>query len=182
MRLAALALLILAGWAARAAGGQPATPTPPPTSPHTATPTPTSIRNHDLILTGAASPEPVAAGSLLTYEFQAFNAGPAQAVTSDVTIVLPSSVSFVSCTASAQFQPPATCVPTAQGAFASFPSSIASGQSGSVEVVVLVLAAAGSIQTTASFSSAGIDPNPLNNVVTLTSTIQGGIPPTRTFT
>lgn len=187
LRLAALAVLVFAGWAARAAGGQPATATPTPTRTptplaNTATPTPTSTRVHDLVLTGTASPEPVAAGSLLTYEFLATNDGPSQAVTSDVTIVLPSSVSFVSCTATAQFQPPATCGPTSQGAFAGFPSSLPPGQSGSVELVVLVVAAGGSIQTTATFSSAGIDPNPSNNVITLTSTIQGGIPPTLTFT
>lgn len=189
LRLAALAVLVLAGWAARAAGGQPATATPVPTrtptplggNTATATPTPTSTRVHDLVLTGTASPEPVAAGSLLTYEFLATNDGPSQALSSSVTILLPSSVSFVSCTAMAPF-PPATCGPTSQGAFADFSSSLQGGRSASVEVVVLVLAAAGSIQTTASFSSAGIDPNPANNVVTLTSTIQGGIPPTLTFT
>ena len=121
----------------------------------------------DLTVTLADSPDPVTAGTNLTYISTLNNNGPAPALDASITLPLPAGTSFVSATPSAggvcNALSPVVCTWTGPTAFAG---------TRSVSVVALVAAATtGSLSATASVASTTTDPQPGNNVATATTAV-----------
>jgi len=118
----------------------------------------------DLAVTMAAAPDPVAAGSNLTYSIVVTNGGPSPAANLTLTNLLPSAVNFVSALASQ-----GGC--SASGGLVSCTlGSIASG--GSVMITMLVTPSSpGSFSDAVGVSSATFDGNPANNTAITTSTV-----------
>jgi len=122
---------------------------------------PRACASADLSIAMTATPDPVFANSNVTYTITLSNAGPsASAVT--IADALPSTLSFVSCTATGG----GVCVGTFNNRNVSFPS-LASGASATVTIVARVnstIANNITINNTASISnSSTVDPNPANN-------------------
>ena len=130
-----------------------------------------SATTADLAITNVASPNPVVAGSNLTYTVVVKNNGVAAASTVAFTDAIPANTAFVSVTPT-----PATgwtCGVTAGTLTCSDPS-VASGASTSFALVVTVNSgtAAGTVITdTAQVSSPTTDPNPNNNSATVTDVV-----------
>jgi uncharacterized repeat protein (TIGR01451 family) len=135
--------------------------TPDPTAANdTATATTTVATSADLSITLIDSPDPVTAGTSLTYVATATNAGPSDAQDVAINLPLPANTTLVSATVSG-----GTCVATN----CTFAGATAPGGSRSVTYVVTVAASAAngsSINATASASSATTDPNSANNSAT----------------
>jgi uncharacterized repeat protein (TIGR01451 family) len=115
----------------------------------------------DLELSKSDSPDPVAAGTELTYELVVTNNGPDTSPSFELVDTLPAGVSFVSASAG--------CVHAA-GVVTCSGGSLANGASASFEIVVLVDAdlvytAGGptTITNSAAVTGVGFDPNPANN-------------------
>src|SRR5262249_25165802 len=75
----------------------------PNTANNTGTTTTTAANTADLSITKADNPDPVTAGSNLTYTISVTNAGPNDAENVTVTDLVPANTTFVSFTASAGF-------------------------------------------------------------------------------
>jgi uncharacterized repeat protein (TIGR01451 family) len=121
----------------------------------------------DLGLTKADSPDPVVAGTHLTYELQVTNSGPDDSPGLVVTDTLPAGVSFVSS--------PDGCAETAPGSgvVVCTAASLANGSNVTFAIVTLVDAdlvhnAGGPtvISNHATVSGIGLDPNPANDDAT----------------
>ncbi len=141
----------------------------------------------DLAITGTASPNPVPAGTPLTYTLTVTNNGPLGAtgvVVSDalpsLTAVgttpgtLPGDTTFFSATASQ-----GTCATNTSGAAAGIVScslgNLASGATATVKIVVIAGTAL-TMTNTAALASTSFDPNPANDSITLqTSLAQGPV-------
>lgn len=125
----------------------------------------TSVKNlTDLALDKGDAPDPVTAGDALTYTLSVSNQGPMDApnvVVSDSLPPLASTlVSAPGCT-------------EVSGVVSCSLSNLASGASAAFTVTVQVSpGASGVITNTASVSSDAIDPNPLNDSATVTTTLQ----------
>ena len=123
----------------------------------------------DLSLSKAASPEPVLAGSNLTYTITVTNHGPADASSVIVGDNLPGEVTFVSCSSTGG----GSCAGSGNRRTVTFPS-LASGVSETITLVVNVNAEAtdGTIlgNTASVFSKTG-DPNPANDAATATTPV-----------
>ena len=130
-----------------------------------ATTTTTVATAADLSITLTDSPDPVTAGTNLTYVATATNAGPSDAQNVAINLPLPANTTLVSATAAG-----GTCA----GSNCTFAGATAPGASRSVTYVVLVAASAAngsSISATASATSATTDPNTGDNSATATTAV-----------
>ena len=121
----------------------------------------------DLSITNAASPNPVLAGNNITYTVVVTNNGPASASTVVFSESIPANTTLVSVTPTSGTSG-WTCTP---GVISCTIPTFAAGASTTFTVVVTVNAgtASGTVITdTANVSSATTDPNPSNNVATVT--------------
>ena len=126
----------------------------------TPTPTPTPTSPADLSITSfTAAPDPVPSTQFITFDFLGMNLGPEPATNAQVSITLPSGVSFVSCSPTCS-APASADGGTVVATFANFPAFIQER----LRVTAQVTAASGAtLNATANFSSATADPNPANN-------------------
>jgi uncharacterized repeat protein (TIGR01451 family) len=119
----------------------------------------------DLTLGLTATPEPVTRSSTLTYTATITNNGPDPASGVRFSDLLPGGTRVVSSRASAGTcagLSPVTCTTT----------SLASGASWTITIVVTAPSTAGSITDHASVSATTADPNPANNNAAATSTVR----------
>ncbi len=126
----------------------------------------------DLSITKSAAPEPVNAGSNLTYTITAANAGPSNATTAALNDALPAGTTFVSLTSPGGW----SCTTPAVGASGTVSCSNASLAVGNAvfTLVVNVRASVSGgtvIANTATVSSATTDPNTGNDSATASSTV-----------
>jgi uncharacterized repeat protein (TIGR01451 family) len=117
----------------------------------------------DLSLTMTDAPDPILAGSNLTYHITVSNAGPDPGSGVTVTDALPAGATFVSASAS---QGPCSSTTTVT----CFLGSIASGAGATVDIVVKA-AQEGILANTATVSGNVADPNGANNSATATTTV-----------
>jgi uncharacterized repeat protein (TIGR01451 family) len=124
----------------------------------------------DLSITKADAPDPVVAGSTLTYTLTVHNAGPNTAAAVNVTDALPSGVTFVSASAST-----GTCSGTST--VTCDLGSVANGATATITIVVTPLAA-GTLTNTATVQSTSEDANRADNTSTATTTVTtASLPP-----
>ncbi|HEV2843107.1 MAG TPA: DUF11 domain-containing protein [Chthoniobacterales bacterium] len=153
----------------------PATPTPPPTTPTpppatptpTATPTPFTV---DLALTKSDSPDPVQAGSNLTYTITISNLSPRAAFNAIMTDTLPAGVTFVSATPSQGFCTGASTVTCHLDSIV--------GQTTATVTLVVTPTAAGTLSNTATVSTTSQEFNLSNNSDTEMTTVNPASTPT----
>ncbi|HZI86786.1 MAG TPA: Calx-beta domain-containing protein, partial [Pyrinomonadaceae bacterium] len=128
--------------------------------------------NADLSINMFDSPDPVGAGSTLTYTVTLTNNGPERAESIVVTDNLPAEVTFISCTAAGG----GVCGGTGNSRTVTF-SSLAPGDMVNITLVTGVNSSVSgvTISNTAMVSSAATDPNPNNNSVTITTTVPATI-------
>jgi uncharacterized repeat protein (TIGR01451 family) len=119
----------------------------------------------DLSLTKTDSPDPVLLGELLTYTLSIDNAGPSDATGVQVADNLPAGVTFESATASQ-----GTCAESA-GEVTCALGTLASGESATVAIGVRAQSV-GSVENTATVSSAVFDPSSSGNSATSTTTVE----------
>jgi uncharacterized repeat protein (TIGR01451 family) len=117
----------------------------------------------DLSITKTDSPDPVTAGSSLTYTITIANNGPNTATGVTLTDTLPGSITFVSSTPSQGFCSGAAVVTCSIG-------SLANSASATVAIVVTPTAAA-TLTSTASVTAAETDTNAANNSATQSTTV-----------
>lgn len=120
----------------------------------------------DLVLTLAASPEPVVTGGSLTYTLAMRNLGPAVATSVSVTDTLPAGVTFVSATGTGW-----TCAAAGQDVSCTR-ATLDFGDAPPIDLVVTAPASAGTITNTATVSAAGADITPANNTASIATTVQ----------
>jgi uncharacterized repeat protein (TIGR01451 family) len=118
----------------------------------------------DLAITQSDSPDPVAAGSNLTYSIQVSNAGPSDATSVTVSDPLPAGVTFVSASSSQGSCSHAAGTVTCQL------GAIVSGAGAQVQIVALP-EVAGAVSNTASVSASEADVNPADNGHTVSTTV-----------
>jgi uncharacterized repeat protein (TIGR01451 family) len=125
------------------------------------------VTGADLAVDKADSPDPATSGSPITYVVTVDNDGPETATNVEVEDVLPVSSTFVSAVPSqgtcSQVLPVVTC-------------NLGSLADEAVATVTIVIthAGTGTINDVAGAESSVLDPNPLNNVATETTTVTGG--------
>jgi hypothetical protein len=130
------------------------------------------LTSADLSIRKSDSPDPVITGSDVTYTITVTNNGAANAQSVVVTDNLPSSVSFVSCAANNG----GICGGSGNDRTITF-TSVASGSSATITLVVTANGAAGStISNTATVSSATPDTNEGNNSATAITSVQAPQP------
>jgi uncharacterized repeat protein (TIGR01451 family) len=140
-----------------------------------ATATTTVGASADLSVTKVDTPDPVTAGTNLTYTITVTNAGPSNAATVSLSDTLPAGTTFVSLPAVAGW----SCTTPAVGAGGTVSCSNASLGVGSAVFTLTVAVApatpAGTVlSNTATASSATTDPNPGNESGTATTTVGSG--------
>ncbi len=126
--------------------------------------TATYATHADLAIGATPSPEPVGAGTALTYTLNVSNAGPSQANAVSVSDTLPAGTTFVSATGAGwtcSGTGPVTCTLPALGVAAAAP----------ITLTVTAPAEGGSILNTASVTSSTNDPATGNNTAATTSTV-----------
>ncbi|MBK8068624.1 MAG: DUF11 domain-containing protein, partial [Rhodanobacteraceae bacterium] len=124
----------------------------------------------DLSVTLTDSPDPVVAGTQLTYVATLTNNGPSDAPNASISLPLPAGTSFVSATADNA----GTCN-AASPVACSWTGPIVSGATRSTTIVVAVApaqTAALSATATVSLTPAGSDPNAANDTATATTGVQ----------
>jgi uncharacterized repeat protein (TIGR01451 family) len=125
--------------------------------------TDTVNKSADLSITKSDSPDPVTAGTDLTYSLTITNHGPSTATNVTVSDPVPAQTSFVSATPSQ-----GTCDATVSCSL----GTLASGASATITIVVHVNASAsGTITNTATVTSTTSDANQSNNAATATTTV-----------
>ncbi|HEX6083320.1 MAG TPA: lamin tail domain-containing protein [Thermoanaerobaculia bacterium] len=135
------------------------------------TATTTVATSADLLLSKTDSPDPVNAGSNLSYQITLTNAGPSNATSATFTDTLPAGTTFVSLSTTG----PWTCTTPAVGATGTV--TCTNPSYGGVDFFTLVVnvnpaVAAGTVlSNTATLSSATPDPNGANNSETATTTV-----------
>ncbi|HWS28195.1 MAG TPA: IPTL-CTERM sorting domain-containing protein [Xanthomonadales bacterium] len=144
------------------------TTTDPTPGNNTATATTVVEVRADLGITLTDAPDPVIAGTQLTYTAVVSNAGPSDATAVVVTLPTPANTSFVSGSVTgggACAGSPVVCTVT---------GSMLPGSSRTVTIVMLVAASApegSTISATATVSAGSPDPNPANNTATTTTAV-----------
>ena len=154
-----------AGLSATATG---ASTTTDPTSPNTATATTAVVASANLTVTLTDAPDPVTAGTNLTYTATVSNAGPSDATGVTVTLPTPANTSFVSGTVAGG----GSCAGAAT-ITCTFTGSVVAGGSRAATIVVLVAAATPNgtvISATVTATAATPDPA-LPNTATTTTTV-----------
>ncbi|MGI9065958.1 MAG: lamin tail domain-containing protein, partial [Pyrinomonadaceae bacterium] len=127
-----------------------------------------NLNTADLGVTKTDSPDPLITGSDLTYTITVTNTGPGIAQSVVVTDNLPASVTFVSCSSTAG----GICGGAGNNRTIGFPL-LGSGSSAVITLVATANSAGGTtIANTAIATSATPDPDPSNNFVTATSSVQ----------
>ena len=140
---------------------------------NSATATTVVATSADLAVTKTDTPDPVNAGTNLTYTITVANAGPSSATTVSLSDTLPAGTTFVSLASPGGW----SCTTPAVGAGGTISCSIASlaaGGNGSFTLVVAVDAAVAGgtvLPNTATVSSSTSDPLPPNNAATATTTV-----------
>jgi uncharacterized repeat protein (TIGR01451 family) len=132
-----------------------------------------NIVQADLAITLTDAPDPVIAGTNLTYTVTVSNAGPSAAATTSWSDTLPAGTTFVSLNTVALWSCTTPAV-GANGTVACSKASLASAGSAAFSLVVAVAPAtpAGTVLTnTVTVSSATSDPTPGNNSATTTTTV-----------
>jgi uncharacterized repeat protein (TIGR01451 family) len=119
----------------------------------------------DLSVNGSAAPSPATVGSQLNYSIQVANAGPNGAGDVVVTDILPAGVTFVSAGPSQGSCSGTSTVVCDLG-------TLANGATASVAIAV-VPTAPGILIDTASVEGSVPDPNPGNNTITFSTTVNG---------
>ena len=115
----------------------------------------------DLSIAAAASPNPIAVSSILTYTFTVTNNGPSNATGVALTDTLPSGTSFQSASPSQ-----GTCA-NSSGTVTCSIGSLANGATATITLAVTTpVTATSSLSDTASVSGNETDPNPTNNTAT----------------
>ncbi len=168
----------LSNTATIAAGAGITDPTPGNNS---ATDTDTLVASADLAVTMTDSPDPVVAGTNLTYTVTVVNNGPSDAQGVSISLPLPAGTTFVSATPSAggvcNATSPVVCTwagPSDQNSRSANFSRLAPTVTRTVTIVVLVSPAqVGNLSATVTASSATTDPVPGNNSATATTVVQG---------
>lgn len=149
---------------ASVAGGQ----SDPDTANNSATATTTVIggtgANADLSISKSGSPDPVTAGSQLSYELGVRNSGPDGANAVVLTDALPAGVNFVSATASQ-----GSCTQADKTITCNL-GSLADGAIASATIVTMPTAA-GVVTNTATVGAVESDPNTMNNTASATITV-----------
>jgi len=143
-----------------------------PSNPQNSSSTCLDTSSADLSLAKADSPDPVTTGSNVTYTLTITNNGAAVAQSVVVTDNLPSSVTFVSCSATGA----GVCGGSGNNRTVSF-TSLASGATATVTLVATANGPVGStISNTATITSATPDANTANNSATAITTVQAPQP------
>jgi uncharacterized repeat protein (TIGR01451 family) len=148
-----------------------ATETDTNSSNNTATASTSVITRADLVVLKSDSPDPVSAGTNLTYTINFNNAGPSDAQTVTVSDAVPAGTSLVSATVTTGT---GWAVNTA-GPIVFSKATVAAGESAVFTIVVSVPASTASgtvISNSATASSATTDPTPGNNTGTAMTTVQ----------
>ncbi|MGO9113568.1 MAG: DUF11 domain-containing protein [Thermoguttaceae bacterium] len=126
----------------------------------------------DLAVVKSATPNPVVAGSQLTYTFTTTNNGPSGATGVTLSDTLPATEQYVSSTSSQG------TVTNNNGTLSVQLGSLATGAVATTNVVVTVSqAATGSISNTVSVTGDEIDPNLSNNTSTVTTQVTAYVAP-----
>ena len=136
------------------------------------------VSSADLSVTDAASPNPVAAGSNITYTQIVTNSGPSAADNATVVATIPANTTFVSFTAPAGWSC-LTPAPGGTGNVVCTDVNMAGSTAGTFSLVVKVTAgtANGTIITEkVSANSSAIDPNSANNTATATTVVGTNAP------
>ncbi|HKI05103.1 MAG TPA: ExeM/NucH family extracellular endonuclease [Thermoanaerobaculia bacterium] len=126
----------------------------------------------DLSVTKVDTPDPVTAGTNLTYTITVTNAGPSNAATVSLSDTLPAGTAFVSLSSPGGW----SCMTPAVGAGGTVSCSFASLPAGSAVFTLTVAVAPGTaagsvLSNTATVSSATADPTPGNDSGTATTTV-----------
>jgi uncharacterized repeat protein (TIGR01451 family) len=124
-----------------------------------------TVKSADVSVVKTPSPDPVEAGSELTYSFKIKNSGPGAATGAELTDILPEGVMLVSASPS--------CVSEDSTISCSL-GVLSKGETNTVSIVVIPLEI-GSITNSATVNSAAYDPNPSNNTSTATVDVIGDI-------
>ena len=127
------------------------------------------VSSADISVTNAASPNPVAAGSNITYTEIVTNNGPSAGDNATLVATIPANTTFVSMTAPSGW----TCTTGSSNVVCSI-VSLVGGTSATFSLIVKVNAgtANGTVITeTASVSSAANDPNSANNTATVSTVV-----------
>jgi uncharacterized repeat protein (TIGR01451 family) len=141
-------------------------------SPQSVQLTGTGSPSADMALSLGASPNPVKFGTNLTYTITASNLGPTAASGVTVTDALPSTVQFVSLSAT-QGSCSAPAV-NSSGTVNCSAGALSNGATATVKIVTRVVSTARTTVTdSASASSTSFDPNPSNNTATVTTNVFG---------
>ncbi len=139
---------------------------------HSATATTTVGASADLSVTKVDTPDPVTAGTNLTYTITVTNAGPSNAASASLSDTLPAGTTFVSLPQPAGW----SCTTPAVGSGGTVSCTNPSLAAGSAVFTLTVQVAAGTaggtvLSNTATVSSATTDPSPGNNSATATTTV-----------
>ncbi|HET7029143.1 MAG TPA: choice-of-anchor D domain-containing protein [Candidatus Limnocylindrales bacterium] len=124
----------------------------------------------DLAASISATPNPAKTGSKVTYTITIFNAGPSTASSILINDSLSSQSTFVSASTNR-----GTCVTPAKGASGVVScslSSLASGATQPIQILVTVIAKKNSITNTVTVSATTADPNPANNTASITTRVK----------
>ena len=141
---------------------------------NSATATTTVASDADLQVTINDAPDPVVAGTNLTYTITVNHSGTSAATTVSLSDTLPGGTTFVSLSSPAGW----TCTTPAVGAAGTITCTIATfnGGAATFTLVVAVNAATsgGTVLTdTATIAASGTDPTPADNTASTTTTVQG---------
>ncbi len=136
---------------------------------NTATDTDALGASADLAVTIADSPDPVTAGSQITYTINASNGGPSNAATAAMSVSVPANTTFVSLTSPGGW----ACTTPAVGGTGAVNCSLGSFANGATASFTLVVTVApafsGTISATVNVTTATTDPVPGNNTQTATT-------------